>query len=147
MKNIMLKIVGSQITHQSGLDAEEDVLEFVTEGQLYEKGDALYLLYKESELSGFQGCTTTLKITGDKVRMKRFGEILPIDTVIEFEEGKRFEGYYDTPFGTIEMEVLTNTIDNRLLDDQQGKGSLAIDYHVSLRGLTEGRNKLNIQVL
>lgn len=147
MKDIMLKIVGRNIVHEKGQDEEEDVLEFMTEGQLCEKGDSLYLLYEESEFSGMEGCTTSLKITGDKVRMKRYGHSLPIDTVIEFEEGKRFEGYYDTPYGAIEMEVLTNTIENSISSSEDKKGVLAIDYHISLRGMSEGRSKLNIEVL
>lgn len=147
MKDIMLKIVGSQIVHEGGEDAEEDVLEFMTEGQIYEKGDSVYVLYKESEFSGMAGCTTSLKITGEKVRMKRYGTPLPLDTVIEFEKGKRFEGYYDTPYGAVEMEVLTNTVENHLQESSDGRGTLAIDYHISLRGLSEGRSKLNIEIL
>lgn len=147
MENIMLKIVGRHVTHEKGRDEEEDVLEFMTEGRLCQKRDSLYLIYKESEFSGIEGCTTSLKITGDKVRMRRYGHPLPIDTVIEFEKGKRFKGYYDTPYGAIEMEVLTNAVENNLNPAEDNKGSLAIDYHVSLHGMTEGRSKLNIEIL
>ncbi len=142
MKDIMLKIIGKQITSEQ----EEEILEFITEGKFYEKGDALYLLYKESEVSGMEGCTTTLKIKGDTVKMRRYGEAVPLDTIIEFEKGKRFEGYYDTPFGAVEMEVLTNEVENRL-QDEVGKGTLKIDYHISLKGLTEGRSKLDIEIM
>lgn len=147
MRNVMLKITGSQIRHEFGADSEQDVLEFITEGQLCEKSGSLYVLYKETELSGFDGCTTTLKIADGSVRMKRIGKSVPMDTVIEFEEGKRYEGYYATPFGTIMMEVLTNTIENSLTAEADGKGKLDIDYHVSLRGLSEGRNKLSVEIL
>ena len=58
MKNIMMKIIGTQVT----ADLEEDQLEFITEGKLYEKGDALYLIYDESEISGMPGCRTRLKL-------------------------------------------------------------------------------------
>ena len=77
--------------------------------------------------------------------MKRVGKNVGIDTEIEFEKGKRYTGYYDTPYGTIEMEVLTNHIENNLRSD--GTGSLDIDYHISLKGLLEGRNKLNIELM
>lgn len=127
-------------------DAEEDLMEFMTEGKLYEKNGAVYLMYKESELSGMEGCTTTLKIKDGTVRMRRFGEGVPIDTVIEFQKGKRFEGFYDTPFGAVELEVLTNDIvDNLVYED--AKGTLNIDYHISLKGLTEGRSKLDIEII
>lgn len=141
MKDIMLKIVGRQVT----TDAEEQQLEFVTEGKYYVKGDSVYLLYDESEFSGMEGCTTSLKITGDNIKMKRFGENIGLDTEIEFEKGKRFKGYYDTPFGSVEMEVLTNEVVNKI--EKTGKGSLNIDYHISLRGLSEGRSILDIQII
>lgn len=142
MKDIMLKIVGKQIT----TDKEEDQLEFVTEGKYCVKGDSVYLLYDESQFSGMEGCTTSLKITGKKIRMKRYGDLIGIDTEIEFEKGKRFKGYYDTPYGSFEMEVLTNDVINNI-EKVEGKGSLNIDYHISLRGLSEGRSILDIQIM
>lgn len=142
MKDIMLRITGKQVTGES----EEEKMEFVTEGRFYEKDDSIYLLYDESDFSGMEGCTTSLKITGDKVRMKRYGDTISLDMAIEFEKGKRFKGFYDTPFGAIEMEVLTNSVINRI-ESGAGKGSLDIDYHISLRGLTEGRSLLNIEIM
>lgn len=141
MKNIMMKIIGTQVT----ADLEEDQLEFITEGKLYEKGDALYLIYDESEISGMPGCRTRLKLKNGTIKMKRVGENVGIDTEIEFEKGKRYTGYYDTPFGAIEMEVLTNHVENSVT--AEGKGMLDIDYHISLKGLAEGRNKLNIELM
>lgn len=142
MKDIMLKIIGKQMTGER----EEEQMEFITEGKYYEKGESVYLIYDESEFSGMEGCTTSLKITGDKIKMKRFGRTISIDTEIEFEQGKRFKGYYDTPYGSVEMEVLTNSVENRI-EKCLPKGSLKIDYHISLRGLTEGRSKLDIEIM
>lgn len=141
MKEIMMKIIGTQIS----ADLEEDQLEFITEGKLYQKGDALYLIYDESEISGMPGCRTRLKLKNGSIKMKRIGESVGIGTEIEFEKGKRYTGYYDTPYGAIEMEVLTNHIENSLTPE--GTGTVDIDYHISLKGLTEGRNKLNIQLM
>ena len=67
MKDIMLRIIGKQIT----ADMEEEQLEFITEGKLYERAGSLYLVYEESEFSGMPGCKTSLRLTGDRVRMKR----------------------------------------------------------------------------
>ena len=138
----MLKIVGRQVMKDGKGDSEEQVMEFMTEGQLYERNGSTYLMYKETELSGMEGCTTSLKISGDTVRMKRFGQMLPIDTVMEFKKGKRYEGYYETPYGAVEMEILTNNVDNRL-----DEGELDIDYAISLKGLTEARSRLNITIV
>lgn len=142
MKDIMLRIIGKQISTDA---AHEDQIEFITEGKIFEKNQATYLVYEESEVSGMPGCKTSLKLKGDTIKMKRFGDSVGLDTVIEFQKGCRYEGFYDTPFGAIEMEVLTNDLVNNLTPD--GKGSIDIDYHVSLKGLSEGRSKLNIQII
>ena len=142
MKDIMLKIVGKQITYDQ---QDEDQMEFVTEGKMYEKNGAWYIVYEESEVSGQPGCKTSLKFKGETVRMKRFAGKGGRDTVIEFEKGRRFAVMYDTPFGGIEMEVLTNSLENNL--DETGRGSVSIDYDISLKGLSEGRSLLSIEIL
>ena len=142
MKDITLKIVGKQIYR----DVEEEQIEFVTEGKLYEKGDSLYLIYEESEFSGMPGCKTSIKVTGDSLRMKRLGTYdASGNTAIQFEKGKRYRGLYDTPYGAIEMEVLTNNFKKNL--DSEGKGTIDIDYNISLKGLSEIRSTINIEVM
>lgn len=144
MKDIMLRIVGNQ--RHGVLDQDEtETMELITEGRFVHKGDSLYLIYEESELSGVEGCTTSLKVTGGRVRMKRYGEEQGIRTAIEFEQGKKFSGYYDTPFGPIELEVLTNEITNEL--EPEGTGSLDIDCSVCLKGLMESRNLLRFEIM
>ncbi len=126
-------------------DRKEENLELITEGDMYRKGDSLYLIYDEGEMEGFSGCKIRLKVAGNTVKFKRFGESIGVDTEISFEKGKRFTGFYGTPMGPIEMEVLTNDIKNSLKFDEPG--NLNIDYVISLKGLfTEARNKLDIQV-
>ncbi len=144
MKDIMIKIVGKQIL---GDDLEdEEQLELVTEGKYYEEDGIVFLSYDESGFSGMEGCTTSLMIKEDEILMKRCGEAVPLDTEIRFEKGKRFTGYYGTPFGAVEMEVLTNDVINKINKDGP-KGSIDIDYHISLRGLSEGRSRLNIEII
>ncbi|MDR1954109.1 MAG: DUF1934 domain-containing protein [Clostridiales Family XIII bacterium] len=145
MKDILLKIIGNQIMAGGEKDEEPEGMEFITEGRFYRKGDSMYLVYDESDLSGMEGCTTSLKITGDTIRMKRYGEDVGIETAINFEKGKRFNGFYDTPFGSVEMEVLTNEVKNRI--KESGEGSIDIDYNVSLKGLAESRSLLSIEIM
>lgn len=141
MKDIMLKIIGKQF---SGDEAEEQ-MEFVTEGKLYEKNGATYLIYEESEFSGFPGCKTRLKLTGDTIRLKRIGDGTEYGMEIEFKEGQRFSSKYDTPYGPIGMEVLTDSVTNDL--SPEGYGKIGVKYQVSLGGMAEGRNELNIEVI
>jgi len=144
MKDITLKITGKQLYGEDDQSQEEQV-EFITEGKLDAKGDTLVLSYEESELSGMPGCTTQMTVTGDVVRMTRKGEGLAEGTEILFEKGKRYSGTFDTPYGPVKMEVLTTQVENQLTKDQ--KGRLAIDYDISLAGLSEGRNRLELEIV
>ena len=110
MKEVMVKITTNQVNEQG----EEDIMEFVTEAKLYKRGEAVYLIYEETELSGIPGCRTRLKCKPDEVQMKRYGEGAGIGNEIRFERGRRYSGLYDTPFGAIELEVLTNRLENNL---------------------------------
>jgi len=141
MKNVTLKITGKHVYE----NVEEDQMELVTEGKLDKKGDTLYLTYEESEFSGTPGCRTELMLTQDVISMTRSGLNVGLDTEIRFKKGERHKGFYDTPFGPVEMEVLTNSIENNVTYDK--KGRVDIDYCISLKGLSEGRSKLNIEVM
>ncbi len=136
-----MKILASQYNDSVG----EDSMEFITEAKLYEKNGALYVIYEESDISGIPGCRTRLKVKDGKVQMMRFGEGAGIRNEIKFEKGKRCTSYDATPMGPIELEVLTNNLETSLTPE--GKGELDIDYSISLKGLLEGRNKLNITLM
>ena len=140
MKDVMIRIKGKQIRR----DQDDEEMEFVTEGKLYRRNGTIYLLYDETELSGVPGCQTRLRLRGGEIQMKRFGEGAD-GTEILFEKGKRYTGFFDTPFGAIEMEVLTNKVDSNISED--GGGNIDIDYDISLKGLAEGRNVLNITLM
>ena len=86
MKDIMLKITGKTVTQDEGSEKHENIMEFVTAGQLYRRGTTTFIKYPESELSGLEGCTTSLIITKDKVKMRRTGQALAADTEMEFKK-------------------------------------------------------------
>ena len=141
MKEVMIRIKGKQVTREAG----EDEMEFVTEGKLYRRNGTVYLIYEESEFSGVPGCKTRLRLRDGEIQMKRFGEGAGEDNEILFEQGKRYTGYFDTPFGPIPLEVLTNHVSSTI--DEKGDGNIDIDYEISLKGLMEGRNTLNITLM
>ncbi|MDO4869085.1 MAG: DUF1934 domain-containing protein [Bacillota bacterium] len=141
MKEVLVKIKSRQVNNDTG----EDEMEFVTEAKLYRRKDAYYLIYDESEFSGMPGCKTRLRLRGQELQMKRLGEGAGVGNEILFSKGQRFTGLYDTPFGPIELEVLTNDLDNNI--DEEGKGYIDVDYDISLKGLAEGRNTLNITLM
>ena len=140
-KDVLIKIKSSQMSKEAG----EEEMEFITEAKLYRRNNTTYLLYEESEFSGIPGCRTRLRLREKDVQMKRFGEGAEAGNEIVFEKGKRNVGFYDTPFGPIEIEILTTSLSSTV--SEEGCGELEIDYEVSLKGLLEGRNRINITVM
>ena len=125
---------------------DNDGIEFTTEGRLFTRGSTTLIQYEETELSGLEGCTTSLTITPTRVRMKRGGGREAGGTEMVFEKGRRVRGLYATPLGNIGMEIVTNDISGDYLTIG-GSGKLLIDYSISLKGLFDGRKKLSIEIL
>lgn len=142
MKDITIKIIGRRYNG----DEMEDELEFVSDGTLYDRNGAKYVIYDESEFSGFPGCKTRLKLTEKALKMKRIGGDNPgFGTELVFEEGKRFFNRYNTPFGDFDMEVLTTEVKNELTEE--GLGNVRLEYNVCLKGYVEGRNTIDIEIM
>ena len=141
MKEMMLKIKGTQKRDGEPLD----VIEFMTMGRMYQKGDATYLVYDETEISGMEGRTTTIRVTGDSARMLRFTDDKAQNTRLDFDKGKIYEGFFRTPVGMIEIAVKTNELVNNLT--LENGGHINIDYDIELMGVIEAKNTLDIEVI
>jgi uncharacterized beta-barrel protein YwiB (DUF1934 family) len=139
-RNVEVKITGKQF---AGTEAE-DVVEFVTEGSIRADEHGVTLTYPESELSGFPGSITTLQIQADAIHMQRRDEEGKLKTEMNFKQGERMDSPYETPYGTMKLEVLTDRVDADLSDD--GTGSIEVTYLVSLEGIAEGKNALHIDI-
>lgn len=137
MKDVVLKIKGIQ----KNLDGEDNTIELITEGKFYKKNGAYYLVYEESEISGMEGATTTLKIQDDKVLMKRFGTS---SSKLIFEKGKKHKTAYHTQYGDFDMEVTTNKMEVNISD--LGKGSIKLSYRLVISNTVESSNQLTIDI-
>lgn len=141
MKDIVLKITGRQYIGTN----EEDSVEFVTDGKYYESDGKVYIEYTESELSGIPGCITTVKLDGDTISLNRLGsDSGGYDSVMEFRIGDRFQNQYDTPYGPLNMEVVTKKIVNDL--DENGSGVIEIEYGVCIGSFAETVNGIRIEI-
>ena len=142
----MLKIKGSTITSDGESETKEELIEFFTEGTLQHRGGMTKISYPESEISGMKGCTTSLIVTPDKVMMKRSGSE-GTAAEMEFQKGRRMDGLYQTPYGSLGLEILTNDIVRKNRSRSQTPESLSIDYSVSLAGQHEWRQRLDIEIM
>ncbi len=144
MKDIMLRMIGKQISRNN--ETEDNEIEFITQARAYRKFDSIYIVYNETEITGVEGMKTTWKIGDDgKVKLKRFTDDKLTGSIICFSKGCRFDGFYETPYGSFPMEVLTNSIEVQI-DKDLLLGSLDIDYDLALKGLSETRTLLTIEL-
>ena len=103
-KDIIISIRGV-FTDQ---EEENDDLELVTSGRYYEKNGKKYIVYEESEVTGFKsGTQTMLKIDGNIVTMSRNGGEGG-NTYMVFETGKTHMGHYETPYGSFTVSTFTD---------------------------------------
>ncbi len=136
-KNAIFTIKGSQA---SGKD--KDSVELITSGRFYRKGDSYYLTYKESEMTGLEGVTTTIKVepSGGKVTLRRHGQVR---SQMIFEEGQRHLSHYETPHGPFLICVSASSVKSGLSD---AGGDLAVSYTVEINSALMSRNTFEIDV-
>ena len=103
---------------------DTDTVELMTHGSLVHKDRAYYIVYKETETTGYEGCTTTVKVAEDasKVSMLRFGKQT---SQLVVEKGTRHLCHYETAYGAISLGVSADEIEHRL--DENG-GRLKFSY-------------------
>ena len=118
-------------------------LEMLVEGRLHDDGSRFSISYRESELSGMEGSSTTVSFRKNEagvISMMRNGTV---KTALIFEEGRRHLCYYQTPIMPFEVCVYTKRVENTLDAD----GQLILDYSVELRGAATEATHLKMTVL
>ncbi len=138
MKEVKVKIKGKQL-HSNG---EKDTIELITEGKFYKKNGAYYIVYDETEISGMEGSTTTLKIQDQKILMNRFGTN---KSKLVFEKGRRHQTQYGTAYGNMTMQVHTSKMEVDISDT--GKGNIDLSYKLNISDSIESKNNLSINIM
>lgn len=133
-KKIMLTIKGS---HRNA-DGENNTIEFITEGHLFEQNGVFHIEYDESEISGKEGTKTRISIVDNSVSMQRTGTT---NSQFMFQKGKRYINSYATPMGFVQMEVYPTRVRHELGKDE---GSLNLKYQLDIGGKSIGTNELNL---
>lgn len=136
MKNVIISITG----YQKGADDNENTVELVTDGVFSMEDDRCSFSYMESELTGMEGTKTTFDITPMRIIMTREGTL---NSQMVFEEGKKHNFIYDTPFGSTTMGVNTRLV---MADFNEHGGDMEVDYMVDFQQSLIGRSIFKINV-
>ena len=135
-KNVIITVKGVQ----TSVNEDVNELELLTEGKYYKKGDAYFVTYKESEVTGMEGTTTTLKIADGKVTLMRFGSV---NTQFIFERGQKHVSYYDTMHGAFTIGVFANEVN---VDIDDCGGEIKVDYEIEIDNARSGINDFRMHI-
>ncbi|WP_328812357.1 DUF1934 domain-containing protein [Paradesulfitobacterium ferrireducens] len=121
-------------------DGDEHALEFVTVGTYHRRKEAYYLVYRESEITGMEGVTTSLKVRGQRVTLNRVG---PVKLKQEFEHGVLHRSTYITPYGELWLSILTASVE---IDLTAQGGHISLKYDLFVDDELVSHNSLRIRI-
>ncbi|WP_333859659.1 DUF1934 domain-containing protein [Clostridium sp.] len=124
----------------SSKQIDNEIIEVVTPGNFYRKDDSYYAVYEETELSGMEGTTTTLRIKDDKFCLIRMGST---STKMDFNKDKRSSSIYKTPYGTIELKIETSKLN---ININETGGDVFVNYSMSAAGQVPQDTQLKINI-
>lgn len=118
----------------------EEPIELQTVGKFGRANNKHYIIYKESEMTGFADTTTTIKIWDGNVTVTRKGKF---NMKIEYIKGTQRLCLYPTPYGEISASIKTFDVD---FDFGENCGWLKVDYSVDADNENFHKNSLNVKV-
>ena len=127
-QSVMLSIKGKQ----SYMDQEPEVIELVTEGTLEKLENGWEIVYKESNLTGLEGVTTSFLMEPGKMVLTRTGSL---KSQMVFQQGVAHESLYQMEFGALMITVCAKNIQYEIRE--QG-GTVDLSYGIAIEQSTAG---------
>ena len=124
---------------QTDKTGDKSKIEFFVESSYVEKNDYIYITYKESEISGMEGTTTTLKINTNSLSILRFGTY---NSKLEFRQNEETLTNYQTPYGNIPITITTRLLEVDLRQDR--KSNIHLKYSLEAEGEEPLDNEVEI---
>ena len=122
-------------------DGDEDSVELFTTGSYYKRNGHYYIAYDESEVTGFEGSRTVLKVEeGGRVTMTRSGRV---HSQLIIEQGVRHQCHYDTGYGSMTIGISGDRVDSGLTDEG---GRLEFSYSLDVNTLLASENAVYVNV-
>jgi uncharacterized beta-barrel protein YwiB (DUF1934 family) len=135
-KDVLISIKGTQT-----IDDHSETTELTTQGVLIDKEGKYFIIYDESEATGFNGSKTTLKLEGDnKVTIIRNGKT---NSELIVESEKRNIGHYDTGYGEMMLGVSADKIESNI---NKNGGDLYFKYVLDINSAMVSENEVSIKV-
>lgn len=120
------KAIISIVSNASMMDDEK--IEVISPGKFIDTEDGYKAIYEETEISGMEGTTTSLTIRDNEVVLEREGTT---STKMVFNETEASMALYNTPYGMLEITIITNELK---VDMNEDGGALSIEYDMIVAG-------------
>lgn len=127
-KSVMLSLRGQQDYGNQ----EPEIISLITEGTLEKTEDGWTVSYKESDLTGLDGVTTTFQIQKDCVTLIRTGRL---ESCMVFRLGVPHESLYQMEFGALMISVCATAI---RWDITQYGGVIDLCYDIAIEQTAMG---------
>ena len=136
----MMKDVVIYIRSLFGDGADDNTIDFTTDGLYTYDGDTACLTYQESEVTGMEGTRTSVMVMPDQVVVDRDGAVT---SRMIFRPGEKHAFLYDTPVGSATMHMDTRNMNARF--NEHG-GHMEIDYVLDMEHAFVSRNRFRLTV-
>ena len=133
---VMLSICG----RQNYIDQEPEVVELVTDGTLENKGNGWEICYKESDLTGMEGMSTSFLVESEKITLTRTGNLT---SQMVFKVGIPHESLYNMGFGVLMITVNATKIRHEL--SAEG-GWVDLSYGISIEQSAAGNIDYRLEI-
>ena len=133
---VMLSICG----RQNYIDQEPEVVELVTDGTLENKGNRWEICYKESDLTGMEGVSTSFLVESEKITLTRTGNLT---SQMVFNVGIPHESLYNMGFGVLMITVNATKIRHEL--SAEG-GWVDLSYGISIEQSAAGNIDYRLEI-
>ena len=113
---------------------------------MYQKNNARYITYEESEKAGLEDTRTLVKLEQGKIRIRRYGSGEDDGMDMTLEPGILNITRFQMPMlHHVDLEVYTNKLEDNL--DEEGYGIVSVDYKIKFDKFFSRRNILKIEVM
>ena len=154
-KNVNLKITSTQYIENLKPSGEafrrelelEDSLEIRTEGTMYSRNNARYITYEDADAEGAEDIRTLFKLEDGTIRIRKYSRDEEEEGMdMTLQPGILNITRFQVPMmATINLEVYTNKLEDNL--DEEGFGTVSVDYRIKFDKLFSRRNILEIEVM
>jgi len=135
--NVLLTIEGQQWNDEE----KPQAIRLTTEGRMYRKDPAWYIVYDESQATGMEGTQTTMRVGDDgSVSLIRTGSH---GMKLTFLAGNRHITRMETPYGDLDVEVYTSLVQTGI---SEAGGFIHLGYSIDLNNRDRMNTRLDVDI-